>query len=238
MPAVLEAILAERGYCVDAGGHGTGGDAWPGRQPVHPAGSLGAWGSCAVGEGSPFPIGSRSTTYSQPSRRLPHRVPIDGAGRSAVLVALADGAHGAEVLPLVAVGAAQSSGGEVAFPGGRLDPGENPVQAALREAHEVLLEPDRAEIEGELEHIATFVTRSHIVPVVGRLIGRPELRPGTSRGRAAVLRPARRAAAAGVFRQERWGNVRSSGRSPSSSCPTRRAPLSMLVDLLSVALGR
>jgi len=35
--------------------------------------------------------------------------------------------------------------GQIAFPGGRLDPGEEPVAAALREAHEeILLEPAKA----------------------------------------------------------------------------------------------
>src|SRR6185312_10184890 len=42
--------------------------------------------------------------------------------------------------------------GQIAFPGGRLDPGEEPVAAALREAHEeILLEPAEAEVVGTIE---------------------------------------------------------------------------------------
>ena len=57
--------------------------------------------------------------------------------------------------------------GQVAFPGGRIDPGETPVQAALREAHEELaLEPAEVTILGEADPYRT-VTGYHVSPVVG-----------------------------------------------------------------------
>jgi 8-oxo-dGTP pyrophosphatase MutT (NUDIX family) len=62
--------------------------------------------------------------------------------------------------------------GEVAFPGGRLDDGETPHQAALREAHEeVALPPDRVRILGQLEPLTTVVSAAAITPIVGWIDG-------------------------------------------------------------------
>jgi mutator protein MutT len=99
---------------------------------------------------------------------------------SAVLVALADGEHGAEVLVTRRAMHLRDHRGEISFPGGRLEPGETPVQAALREAHEeVGLDPSLVELFGELGHLNTWVSRSYIVPVLGRLDRWPDLHPAT-----------------------------------------------------------
>ena len=89
---------------------------------------------------------------------------------SAVLVVLADGPSGAEVLLTRRSMQLSSHRGEVSFPGGRLDPGESYVDAAVREAHEeVGLQPDSVEIVGQLHPMGTWVSRSWIVPVVARV---------------------------------------------------------------------
>jgi 8-oxo-dGTP pyrophosphatase MutT (NUDIX family) len=57
--------------------------------------------------------------------------------------------------------------GQVAFPGGRIDPGEDAVAAALREAHEELgLAPNAVEVVGELKPYRT-VTHYVVGPVIG-----------------------------------------------------------------------
>jgi 8-oxo-dGTP pyrophosphatase MutT (NUDIX family) len=57
--------------------------------------------------------------------------------------------------------------GQVAFPGGRLDPGEDAIAAALREAHEeILLDPNAVEIVGTIEPYRT-VTDYRVTPVLG-----------------------------------------------------------------------
>lgn len=57
--------------------------------------------------------------------------------------------------------------GQIAFPGGRLDPGEDAVAAALREAHEeILLLPAKVEIVGAIEPYRT-VTGYVVTPVIG-----------------------------------------------------------------------
>lgn len=61
-----------------------------------------------------------------------------------------------------------SHAGQVAFPGGRVDPGDVSVQAAaLREAQEELgIDPERVELVGALDHVPS-ITGFHVTPVVG-----------------------------------------------------------------------
>jgi 8-oxo-dGTP pyrophosphatase MutT (NUDIX family) len=57
--------------------------------------------------------------------------------------------------------------GQIAFPGGRLDPGEDAVQAALREAEEELvLRPSSVEVAGAIDDYRT-VTGYVVTPVIG-----------------------------------------------------------------------
>ena len=57
--------------------------------------------------------------------------------------------------------------GQVAFPGGRIDPGEDAVAAAIREAHEeVLLPPHAVDVVGTIEPYRT-VTGYIVSPVLG-----------------------------------------------------------------------
>lgn len=71
--------------------------------------------------------------------------------------------------------------GEIAFPGGRADPGDpSPTATALREAHEeVGLPPENVEVLGALSPVDTFVTGYAVYPVVGwiRHPGEWELSP-------------------------------------------------------------
>ena len=62
--------------------------------------------------------------------------------------------------------------GEIAFPGGHREPGEDARAAALREAsEEVALEPRRVEVAGELDD-RPVITRFVVTPVVG-LVAEP-----------------------------------------------------------------
>jgi 8-oxo-dGTP pyrophosphatase MutT (NUDIX family) len=59
--------------------------------------------------------------------------------------------------------------GQIAFPGGRIDPGEDAVAAAIREAHEeVLVPPELVEVVGAIEPYRT-VTGYVVTPVLGVL---------------------------------------------------------------------
>ena len=58
--------------------------------------------------------------------------------------------------------------GEISFPGGRPEPGEELVATALREAREEIgLDPAAVEVVGALEPISTVVTSYKVLPVVG-----------------------------------------------------------------------
>lgn len=65
--------------------------------------------------------------------------------------------------------------GEISFPGGRREPGEELVRTALREAHEEIgLEPAAVDVVGALAPVGTFVTGYAIYPFVGVLEAPPE----------------------------------------------------------------
>ena len=66
-------------------------------------------------------------------------------------------------------GALRSQPGEICFPGGRIEPGETPQDAARREtAEELLIAPGKIEVVGELDTLITpFYTR--IFPYIGLL---------------------------------------------------------------------
>src|SRR5207247_8230421 len=58
--------------------------------------------------------------------------------------------------------------GEISFPGGRQDPGEDLRDTALREAEEEIgLPPDAVELVGALAPVGTFVTNYAVYPFVG-----------------------------------------------------------------------
>lgn len=60
--------------------------------------------------------------------------------------------------------------GQISFPGGRQEPGEDLLQTALREAHEEIgLAPSAVEVLGELDQELTFVTNFIISPFVGHI---------------------------------------------------------------------
>jgi 8-oxo-dGTP pyrophosphatase MutT (NUDIX family) len=164
-----------------------------------------------------------------------------GARPSAVLVALHDGPAGAEVVLTRRSRALRSHRGEISFPGGRLDEGETPEHAALREAdEEVALAPGAVELVGRLPPLATVVSLSHIVPVVGRLRARPSLRPAAAEVERILHVPLRELADPAVFREEWWGE-REMARSiyffELEDETIWGATARILVDLLSVVLG-
>lgn len=65
--------------------------------------------------------------------------------------------------------------GDVVFPGGRLEPGETAVDAAIREAYEeVALPPGAVEVVGGLPPLTTRDPNNLIVPVVAK-VQRPEV---------------------------------------------------------------
>ena len=104
--------------------------------------------------------------------------PPGGLLPSAVLVGLLDGGVGGPKVVLTErAGHLRHHAGQISFPGGRIEPGETQVEAALREAEEeVGLSGGDIEILGHLPGVTT-TAGFHIAPVLGAIRGRPELRP-------------------------------------------------------------
>lgn len=132
---------------------------------------------------------------------------IVGSKSSAVLVAVVDGDHGAEILLTRRSWDLRHHRGEVSFPGGRLDPGESVAEAALREAYEeVDLDPTLVSVIGELDHLSTFVSDSYIVPIVARLDRRPQLVASAAEVDRIFYVPLVELQRADTHREEDWGD--------------------------------
>jgi len=123
-------------------------------------------------------------------------------------VVLADGPRGAEVLLTKRAQHLRNHAGEISFPGGRLEPGETPLQAAVREAYEeVALSPHAVNVRGQLSSLSTVVSRSHIVPLVAHLSARPTLRADVTEVDRILWVPLHELAHRDTYREEWWGTA-------------------------------
>jgi len=109
--------------------------------------------------------------------KLPTGVAIESAP-GAVLVALFEEDGETRVVLTRRSAELRSHRGQVSFPGGRMDPGEQAAAAAVREAHEEIgLEPSEVSVIGWLHPLFTLTGSSLVLPVVGVLAGRPSVSP-------------------------------------------------------------
>ena len=89
---------------------------------------------------------------------------------AAVLVGLVDRGAGEQVLLTRRNAGLRHHGGQISFPGGRIESSDaDPVEAALREAREEIgLLPGQAQVLGYLDPLAT-ITGFHVYPVVAQV---------------------------------------------------------------------
>jgi 8-oxo-dGTP pyrophosphatase MutT (NUDIX family) len=142
--------------------------------------------------------------------RPPRPSVLEGTGTrpSAVLAALYDDADGLATVILTRRSAnLRSHRGEVSFPGGGREPGDRDLLAtALREAgEEVQLDPGAVQLIGELDHLQTVTSRSYIVPFVGALPGRPELKASPAEVASILYVTLAELLDPEIYHQERWG---------------------------------
>lgn len=100
------------------------------------------------------------------------------AAPSAVLVALFEEEGETRVVLTRRSTNLRTHRGQVSFPGGRIEPGEDAVAAAIREAHEEIgLDPALVRPVGYLAPAFAFSTGAPITPIVAVLPARPSLVP-------------------------------------------------------------
>jgi len=105
---------------------------------------------------------------------------------AAVLVGLVEREAGLSVLLTRRADTLRSHTGQVAFPGGRSDPGETPWETALREAQEEIgLDPSLVELAGLSTPFRTAGTGFQITPVVGFVA--PDLKLKANPGEVAEI---------------------------------------------------
>jgi 8-oxo-dGTP pyrophosphatase MutT (NUDIX family) len=94
--------------------------------------------------------------------------PEEGDAReSAVLVLFGEGPDGPDLLLTERSHTMRSHPGQVSFPGGKLDPGETPVEAALREAQEETgLDPGGVEVLASLPDLWVPPSGNVVTPVL------------------------------------------------------------------------
>ncbi|HET7179745.1 MAG TPA: CoA pyrophosphatase [Chryseosolibacter sp.] len=69
-------------------------------------------------------------------------------------------------------------GGQVSFPGGKAEPGEDAVQTALRECHEEIgIAPDRIIVLGKLSNFFVMPSNYIVTPVVAAIDIKPQFKP-------------------------------------------------------------
>ncbi|BDG03697.1 NUDIX hydrolase [Anaeromyxobacter oryzae] len=97
----------------------------------------------------------------------PDHLPRAGFARAAVLVPLHERDGQVHVLLTRRPAAMRRHAGQMSFPGGRLEPGEETLAAALREAHEEIgLEPSRADVMGRLSETLVLQSAFRLTPWV------------------------------------------------------------------------
>ena len=132
---------------------------------------------------------------------------LPGTRPAAVLVPMFEEAGEARLILTKRPETMPSHQGEIAFPGGKHEPGIDPDLAAtaLREAHEEIgLDPATVEIVGELDHLVTVSARFSLTPFVGLLPGRPVLVRDVREVDAVFDVAISELLDDEVFREERW----------------------------------
>lgn len=115
----------------------------------------------------------RQTLETRPRRAL------SCPRHAAVLVPVIDDGQGLRVLLTRRTEALPTHKGQVAFPGGTVDPGDaSVIHTALREAQEEIgLPPEAVEVLGPLDDFLTIYGDMAVTPILGRLGHVPPLTP-------------------------------------------------------------
>jgi 8-oxo-dGTP pyrophosphatase MutT (NUDIX family) len=134
-----------------------------------------------------------------------NRAPDKGR-RSAVLVAVYDGADGPTTILTRRPKHMRKHAGEVAFPGGAYDETDESLwHTALREAEEeIALDPSLPERVGDLDSFVTGASFSLVQPIVATLAEPPRLVASPDEVDVILHVPLAELLTSGVYRHEEW----------------------------------
>lgn len=147
----------------------------------------------------------RSPPGAEPTSLVPDSV------AAAVLVPLVEQDGEAHVLFIKRPETMSTHQGEIAFPGGKIDPevDADVRAAALREAHEEIgLDPGVVEVVARLAGVATAASRFTISPFVGFLDRRPDIVANPAEVVRVLQVPISELMDASLYREERWDAFR------------------------------
>jgi len=124
-------------------------------------------------------------------RPRPSPLPLEGRIAAAVCVPLHQGPRGLEVWAIKRVGALRHHAHELAFPGGKREPGDRDLaDTALREMEEELAIPRRRlRILGPLAPVPTATSRFTLNPFVAEVAPGAEARPEAAEVAALIRMP-------------------------------------------------
>jgi 8-oxo-dGTP pyrophosphatase MutT (NUDIX family) len=137
----------------------------------------------------------------------PPQLVVPGSRATAVLVPLFEEDGEARVILTKRPEHMPSHRGEIAFPGGKVQPDDDDtvLDAALREAEEEIgLPRSEVKIVAELDGISTIASRFTITPFVGLLTARPTLVPDPREVVKILDVPLSDLLDDGAYREERW----------------------------------
>jgi len=141
----------------------------------------------------------------------PAPVPLSASGAgAAVLITLvpcdeSGEASSAAVVLIRRAAQLRRSPGEIAFPGGRIEPGEEPLAAALREAEEeTALRAEHLDVLGPLSTLGRSRRSDLIVPFVAATRARQALVANPEEVEVVLVVPLEDLVAPGRYWQERW----------------------------------
>ena len=123
-------------------------------------------------------------------REVRRGTPRPGTRRAAVLVPLVASPDGAAVLLTKRTDTLERHGGQISFPGGGIEEGETPLEAALRETFEEIgVPPADVDVLGRLDEEVITVSEFAVTPFAGVIAHPSRLRLSAREVRAVLQVP-------------------------------------------------